>query len=86
MLLCVPVLLCVPLKRDLFAANMPHKVPSLVSVGWLSAQLKAPNLKLIDASWYLPAMKRSGFKEYNARRIPGALFFDVSMAGHAVRP
>ena len=63
-----------------------ERAGSLVSTDWLAKRLDSSHIRVLDASWYLPAMKRSGFKEYNARRIPGALFFDVSMAGHAVRP
>lgn len=50
-------------------------VPALVSTAWLSANL--PSVKVVDASWYLPAMKRVGIDEYAERRIPGAVFFDV---------
>ena len=50
-------------------------VPPLVSVKWLADRLS--EVKIVDASWYLPAMERSGLKEYEAQRIPGAAFFDV---------
>lgn len=50
-------------------------VPPVVSVDWLAEQLS--NVKVVDASWYLPAMERNGLKEYEAQRIPGAVFFDV---------
>ena len=54
---------------------MSSKVPALVSTAWLSARL--PSVKVVDASWYLPAMKRDARAEYAASRIPGAVFFDV---------
>lgn len=54
---------------------MSAKVPALVSAAWLGAQLK--HVKVVDASWYLPAMKRDPVAEYTATRIPGAAFFDV---------
>ena len=49
----------------------------LVSTAWLAEHLKAPDLKLVDASWYLPAEERDAKAEYAAAHIPGAVFFDV---------
>ena len=54
---------------------MVAKFPPLVSVGWLAARL--PAVKVIDASWYLPAMGRDARGEYATQRIPGARFFDL---------
>ena len=56
-------------------ANMVAKFPPLVSVGWLAARL--PAVKVIDASWYLPAMGRDARGEYATHRIRGARFFDL---------
>lgn len=55
------------------------KPPSrhLVSTDWLAERLGDPNTAVVDASWYLPAMKRDGFKEYQAAHIPGAVYFDI---------
>ncbi|PJI38101.1 3-mercaptopyruvate sulfurtransferase [Ferrovibrio sp.] len=50
---------------------------ALVSTEWLADHLKAPDLRIVDASWYLPAMNRDGKAEYNAAHIPGAVFFDI---------
>ena len=50
---------------------------TLVSTAWLEAHLKDPDLRVIDASWYLPAMGRDGRAEYDAAHIPGARFFDI---------
>lgn len=50
---------------------------TLVSTEWLSAHLKDPDLRLLDASWYLPAMERNARAEYDAAHIPGARFFDI---------
>jgi thiosulfate/3-mercaptopyruvate sulfurtransferase len=49
----------------------------LVSTEWLAERLGDPNTVIVDGSWYLPAMKRDGFKEYQAAHIPGAVFFDI---------
>lgn len=50
--------------------------PFVVSFDWLSERLGDPSLKIVDASWYLPAQNRNGAEEYAAARIPGAVFFD----------
>lgn len=49
----------------------------LVSTEWLAAHLNDPDLRILDASWYLPAMKRNGRAEYATGHIPGARFFDI---------
>ncbi len=50
---------------------------SLVSTEWLASHLKAPDVRIVDASWYLPAMKRDAKAEYASQHIPGAVFFDI---------
>ena len=50
---------------------------TLVSTSWLMAHLKDPDLRLLDASWYLPDTARNGREEYNNAHIPGARFFDI---------
>lgn len=50
---------------------------TLVSTGWLAAHLKDPDLRVIDASWYLPGTDRDPKAEYEAAHIPGARFFDI---------
>ena len=50
---------------------------TLVSTEWLAAHLKDPDLRIFDASWYMPAMKRNARAEYETGHIPGARFFDI---------
>jgi len=50
---------------------------TLVSTEWLAQHLKDPDLRVIDASWYLPAMNRDPKSEYETAHIPGARFFDI---------
>lgn len=50
---------------------------TLVSTEWLAAHLQDPDLRILDASWYLPAMNRDPKAEYDAAHIPGARFFDI---------
>jgi thiosulfate/3-mercaptopyruvate sulfurtransferase len=50
---------------------------SLVSTQWLAEHLGEPDLRIVDASWHMPATSRSGREEYLARHIPGAVFLDI---------
>lgn len=50
---------------------------TLVSTDWLEAHLKDPDLRILDASWYLPDAGRDAKAEYQAAHIPGARFFDI---------
>lgn len=49
----------------------------LVSTDWLKSHLRDPDLRLLDASWYLPNQNRDGRAEYEKAHIPGARFFDI---------
>ncbi len=55
----------------------PDDPKTLVSTDWLAAHLRDPDLRVIDASWYLPAMGRDARAEYAAGHIPNARFFDL---------
>lgn len=50
---------------------------TLVSTEWLAAHLNAPDVRVVDASWYLPDAGRDAKAEYKAAHIPGAVFFDI---------
>jgi thiosulfate/3-mercaptopyruvate sulfurtransferase len=50
---------------------------TLVSTEWLAAHLRDPDLRILDASWYLPDQNRDPRAEYAAGHIPGARFFDI---------
>ena len=50
---------------------------TLVSTNWLAQHLSDPDLRVLDASWYLPAAGRNAKAEYAAGHIPGARFFDI---------
>ncbi|WP_269713471.1 3-mercaptopyruvate sulfurtransferase [Caulobacter sp. NIBR2454] len=49
----------------------------LVSTAWLHERLSAPDIKVVDASWYMPAEARDPKREYDLAHIPGAVFFDI---------
>ena len=55
---------------------------NLVSTEWLAAHLK--DVRVVDASWYMPGEKRHPAGEFEVAHIPGAVFFDIDgIAGHA---
>ncbi|HEX2885036.1 3-mercaptopyruvate sulfurtransferase [Vineibacter terrae] len=57
---------------------MPYARPdALVSTEWLAAHLDAPDVRVVDGSFYLPAQNRDAKAEYAAQHIPGAVFFDI---------
>lgn len=49
----------------------------LVSTAWLAAHLKDPDLRILDATWFLPNDPRDPRAEYETAHIPGARFFDI---------
>ena len=55
---------------------MPAKDP-LVTTEWLAAHLDAPDVKVADATWFLPTLGRDARQEYAQAHIPGAVFFDI---------
>lgn len=50
---------------------------ALVSTEWLAERLGDPALRVVDATWYLPNVGRSGRADYEAAHIPGALYWDI---------
>lgn len=49
----------------------------LVSTEWLADHLDAPDVRIVDASWFLPGEDRDAKAEYRLAHIPGAIFFDI---------
>jgi thiosulfate/3-mercaptopyruvate sulfurtransferase len=57
---------------------MPSSDPTLlVSTEWLDERLNAPDVRILDASTYLPTDGRNGREIYEQEHIPGARFFDI---------
>lgn len=57
-----------------------------VSTQWLAERLDAPDIVVLDGSFYLPAQKRDADAEYAERRIPGAVRFDVDVVKDTSSP
>jgi thiosulfate/3-mercaptopyruvate sulfurtransferase len=57
---------------------------SLVATDWLAAHLADPDLRIVDATWYLAAMGKDARAEFLSRHIPGAVPFDLdTVADHS---
>lgn len=50
-----------------------------VSTQWLAERLDAPDIVVLDGSFYLPAQGRDANAEYAQQRIPGAVRFDIDV-------
>lgn len=57
---------------------MPPVQPNaLVNTSWLAEHLKAPDIRVVDATYALPTLNRNPRAEYEEAHIPGAVFFDI---------
>jgi thiosulfate/3-mercaptopyruvate sulfurtransferase len=59
---------------------------SLVSTEWLERELGTPDLKLIDATTFLPGTGRDARAEHEAEHIPGAVFLDIEEVSDSGSP
>ncbi len=50
---------------------------ALVSTDWLAERLSAPDIRVVDASWFMPDSGRDARAEFAAAHIPGAVYFDI---------
>ena len=49
----------------------------VVSPDWLAERLGRADVKVVDASWYLPQVGRDAEAEFREARVPGAVRFDI---------
>lgn len=59
---------------------------SLVSTEWLAGELGASDLRVIDATWFLPDVGRDARAEYEAGHIAGAVFLDIDAVSDESSP
>jgi thiosulfate/3-mercaptopyruvate sulfurtransferase len=50
---------------------------ALIDTAALAAQLGAPDLKVVDATWFLPTIARDARREYAEAHLPGTVYFDI---------
>jgi thiosulfate/3-mercaptopyruvate sulfurtransferase len=58
----------------------------MVSCAWLAERLAAPDIRVLDATWFMPGDGRDAKALYLARRIPGAIFFDIDDISDSENP
>ncbi len=56
---------------------MTDSIPTLVETEWLAENLDNSDIRIVDATWYLPTVERDGIENYDAGHIPGAVFWDI---------
>jgi thiosulfate/3-mercaptopyruvate sulfurtransferase len=49
----------------------------VVSTAWLGDRLGDPALRVVDATWYLPHLRRNARAEFHEAHVPGAVYFDI---------
>jgi thiosulfate/3-mercaptopyruvate sulfurtransferase len=50
---------------------------ALVSTDWLAERLAAPDIRVVDATWFMPGSARNARAEFEAAHVPGAVHFDI---------
>ncbi|OYU36128.1 sulfurtransferase [Novosphingobium sp. PASSN1] len=59
---------------------------SLVSTQWLASELGASDLRIVDATAFLPEYGRDPVLEYEACHIPGAVFMNLAELADPAQP
>jgi thiosulfate/3-mercaptopyruvate sulfurtransferase len=49
----------------------------IVTADWLKSHLRAPDVRVLDCTSFLPTERRTGRQAYEAHHIPGSRFFDI---------
>jgi len=57
---------------------MPATVQTpLISTDWLASHMDAPDLRIVDATYFLPFENRNAKAEYTEQHIPSAVYCDI---------
>lgn len=62
------------------------KVEQLVSTDWLAGEIGAADLRIVDASIFLPGTGRDGRAEFEQAHIPGAVYMDLEEIVDSAHP
>lgn len=49
----------------------------VVTAEWLKSHLTAPDVRVLDCTWFMPDAPKTGKQAYDAQHIPGARYFDI---------
>jgi len=58
----------------------------LVTTDWLAGELGKSDIRVIDATAFLPAQARNARAEFEAAHLPGAVFFDLDEVSDTTSP
>ena len=67
-------------------ADISDADDALVTTEWLAERLGAPDVRVVDATWFLPNAGRDARAEYAAAHIPGAVYFDIDEIADETSP
>ncbi len=67
------------------AAHFTPESP-LVTADWLKSHLSAPDVRVLDATWFMPGGPKTGKQAYDAHHIPGARHFDIDEIANTGSP
>lgn len=56
---------------------MAQNPGAMVSTAWLAEHLNDPDVRIVDATWAMPASGANPQAAFVERHIPGAVFFDI---------
>lgn len=59
---------------------------SLVTTEWLAGELGTPDLRILDATYFLSTDGRDARAEHEAAHVPGAMFFDLKQVSDPDTP
>lgn len=59
---------------------------ALIGTEWLAEHLNDPQVRVVDASWHMPAQKRDARVEFESAHIPGTVFVDIDAISDASSP
>ncbi|MGH1350378.1 MAG: 3-mercaptopyruvate sulfurtransferase [Methyloligellaceae bacterium] len=49
----------------------------LVETSWLNENTGRDDIKIIDATWYMPGFPENAYDQFTSDHIPGSVFFDI---------
>ncbi|KAI5108783.1 3-mercaptopyruvate sulfurtransferase, partial [Silurus meridionalis] len=68
---------------------MSLQTKALVTAKWLSEAMKTRSrvkVRVLDASWYLPKLRRNSASDFKKYHIPGATYFDLDRCSDRTSP
>ena len=62
------------------------QAPALIDARWLAAHIKDPDIRILDASYFVPGGIPPAREQYAAGHIEGAQFFDINAVADSSNP